>query len=174
MAADFQIERDDGVGAGECRLNVAKALADQGDFGRMAGIEGAGRRVGLHQRGQSLDLDCHEIGGIFRDIRIGGEDDGDGFADIAHAIRGQDRLTIGIEAFDAGEAKIDRRYVGDIRRGPDRNDARNAARRGRVDGANLRMGMGRTHHAHVQLMRKRDVGGKAAIAGDAAADLQDA
>ena len=166
VAADLQIERDDGVSARECRLHVAKALADQGGFGRMAGIEGAGRRVGFHQRGQRLCLDGHEIGSIFGDIRIGREDDGDGLADVTHAIGGQDRLAIGIEAFDAGEAKIDRRNVGDIRRGPDRNDARNAARRGRVDRANARMGMGRTNYAHVQLMRERDVGREAAVAGD--------
>ena len=28
------------------------------------------------------------------------------------------------------------------------------------------MGVGGTHHAHVQLMGERDVGGKAAVAGD--------
>ena len=166
VAADFQIERDDGVGAGERHLHVAKALANQGDLGRMAGIEGAGRRVGVHQRGQRLCLDCHQIGGILGSVGIGGEDDGDGLADIAHAIGGEDRLAIRIEAFDAGEAKIDRRNVGDIRRGPDRDDSRNVARRGRVDRANARMGMGRTNHAHVQLMGKRDVGGEAAVAGD--------
>ena len=108
----------------------------------MAGIEGAGRRIGVHQRGQSFGLDAHEIGGILGSVGIGGEDDGDRLADITHAIRGEDRLAIGIEAFDAGEAKIDRRNVGDIRRGPDRDDARNVARRGRVDRADAGMGMG--------------------------------
>ena len=116
--------------------------------------------------GSDFCLDCHQIGGILRDIWIGGEDDGDRLADITHAIGGEDRLAIGIETFDAGEAKIDRRNVGDIRRGPDRNDTRNVACRGRIDRADAGMGVGGTHHAHVQLMRKRDVGGEAAIAGD--------
>ena len=132
----------------------------------MAGIEGAGRRVGLHQRGQWLCLDGHEIGSILGRVRIGREDDGDGLAHITDAVGGEDRLAIRIETFDAGEAKIDRRNIGDIRRGPDRDDARNAAHRGRVDRADARMGMGRANYTHVQLMRERDVGGKAAIACD--------
>ena len=45
-------------------------------------------------------------------------------------------------------------------------DARHVACRGRVDRANAGMGVGRADHAHVQLMRERDVGGEAAIAGD--------
>ncbi len=166
MATDFQIERDDGVGACECRVHVAKALADQGGLGRMAGVEGTGRRIGVHQRGQGLDRDGHKIGGILGNVGIGGEDDGDRLADIAHTIGGEDRLAIGVEAFDAGEAEIDRRNVGHVRRGPDRNDAGNVARRSRVDTADAPMGMGGTNHAHVQLMRERDVGGEAAIAGD--------
>jgi len=132
----------------------------------MAGIEGAGRRVGFHQSGQRLCLDGHEIASILGSVRIGREDDSDRLAHITHAVGGEDRLAIRIEAFDAGEAKIDRRNVGHIRSGPDRNDARNAARRGRVDGANTCMGVGGTHHPHVQLMRERDVRRKAAIAGD--------
>ena len=132
----------------------------------MAGVEGAGRRIGVHQRGQRLCLDIHEIGGILGSVRVGRKDDGDGLADIAHAIGGQDRLAIRIEALDAGEAEIDRRNVGHIRRGPDRNDARHVACRGRVDRADTRMGIGGADHAHVQLMRERDVGGKAAVAGD--------
>jgi hypothetical protein len=71
-----------------------------------------------------------------------------------------------VPASGAGEAKIDRRNVGDIRRRPDRGDARNVARSGRVDRADARMGMKRTNHPHVQLMRKRDVRGEAAVAGD--------
>ena len=166
VAADFQIEHDDGVSAREGRVHIAKTLADQGGLGRIAGVESAGRRVGVHQRGQRLCLDCHEIGSILGDVRIGREDGSDGLTDVTHAIDGEDRLAIRIEAFDAGEAKIDRRNVGDIRRGPDRDDARNVTRRGRADRADACVGIRRTDHAHVQLMGERDVCGKAAVAGD--------
>ena len=116
--------------------------------------------------GQSLDLDRHQIGGVLGGIGIGRENDGDRLADIAHAAGGEDRLPVRIEAFDAGEAEIDRRNAGDIGRRPDRDDARRRARRAGIDRHDAAMRMRGAHHAHVQLMRERDVRGEAALAGD--------
>ena len=74
---------------GEGRVHVAIAFAHDGGFGRMAGVELAGRRIGREQFGQHLDLDRHQIGGVLGDIRIGREHHGDRLADIAHAVRAQ-------------------------------------------------------------------------------------
>ena len=132
----------------------------------MPGGEFAGRCIGGEQFRQCFDLDRDRVGCVFRRIRVGCKNDRDRLADIAHAVPGENRLPIGLEPLDAGKAKIDRRNCGDVRRRPNRDGAGHRACRVHIDGDDASMRMGRTDHAHVQLMRKRDVGGEASLAGD--------
>ncbi len=94
---------------GKSRRHVAIAFAHDRGFGRMAGAKFAGRRVGREQFGQTLNLDRHQVGGVLGGIGVAGEHHRDRLADIAHAFGGEDRLTVRLEPFDAGEAEIDRR-----------------------------------------------------------------
>ena len=63
-------------------------------------------------------------------------------------------------------AKIDRRHVGNIGRGPHRKHAGQRACRRGVDRKDAAMRVRRAHDAHVQLMREIDVAGERAAAGD--------
>ena len=132
----------------------------------MASIEFAGRRGGGKESGQFVDVDGHDVSGIFGPIGIRGEHDRDGLADIAHAVFGEDRLAIGIEPFDAREAEIDRWDVGNVYRRPDRGNARHVACRTRIDREDAAMCERGTNHPHVQLVRERNVARKAAGTGD--------
>ena len=55
-----------------------------------------------HVRTARLDVDMDGASGILCIIRIGGEDDGDGLANVADVSPSEDRLTIWIESLDAG------------------------------------------------------------------------
>jgi hypothetical protein len=70
------------------------------------------------------------------------------------------------ELGDRPLAKFDRRQIGDVGRGPHRDDPGQRAGRRRVDVFDAPMGIGRTHQAQVQLVRKRHVAGKAAAPDD--------
>ena len=59
VPTDFQLERDRRVRGGKGHRHVAVAFAHRGGFGRMAGIEFAGQRIGREQLRQNLDLDRH-------------------------------------------------------------------------------------------------------------------
>ena len=95
----------------------------------MAGGKFAGRRVGREHFRQYLDLDRHQVGGVLGQIRIGCKNHRHRFADIADAVRSEDRLAIRLQSFDAREPEIDRRNICDIRRGPHRDHAICRARR---------------------------------------------
>ena len=107
-----------------------------------------------------------EVGGVLRDVGIGGEHRRDRLADIAHAVGREHRLAIRLQPLDAAFAEIDRRHVGDVGGGPHRDDARQRPRRRGVDGDDPAMGDLRADDPHVKLMRKRDVAGKAPAPGD--------
>ena len=129
MATDPELElHDHGCGA-KHRIDVAIALLDHGDFGVAAGREFARLGFGGEQDRQFLDLQHDEIGRVFRHVGILGEDRDDGVPDIAHLVDGEHRLPVRLERGNPSLAKIDRRDVRDVGRGPDRDDAR--ARRAR-------------------------------------------
>ena len=88
---------------------------------------------GVEQRRQLGDLDGDEVRGVLRDIGIGGEHGGDGLADIAHRAAREHRLAVGLQLFDAAFAEVDRRHVGDVLRGPHRDDPGQRARRRGID-----------------------------------------
>ena len=116
VAADREIELDHCIGAREHGVDVAVALAHDGRLGVAAGRELAGLRIGGEQHRQFGDLDVDEVGGILRDVGIGGEHRGDRLADIAHAIAREHRLAVRLQLLDAAFAEIDRRHVGDVLR----------------------------------------------------------
>ena len=78
----------------------------------------------------------------------------------------QDRLAIRLQFLDTTFAEVDRRDVGNVGRGPDGDDAGQGARLLHVDRHDAAMRVGRPDHAHVQLMRKRDVAREPAMSAD--------
>ena len=156
-----EIELDHGFGAREHGVDVAIALAHDGRLGVASRRELAGLGIGIEQHRQFGDVDGDEVGGVLRDVGIGGEHRRDGLADIAHAVGREHRLAVRLQPLDAAFAEIDRRHVGDIGGGPYRDDARQRPRRRGVDGDDPAMGDLRAGEPHVKLVRKRDVAGKA-------------
>ena len=67
-------------------------------------------------------------------------------------------LAIGLEPLDPRKPEIDGRNVGDVLRGPDRDDARQRQRRRVIDARDPPVREGRPHDAHMQLTGERDVG----------------
>ena len=163
---DGEFKLDDMRGAAEHGVDVAIALANDRCFAAMARQELHRRRLRIEKRRQFLDLHGDQIGRVLGDVGIVGEDGRYRIADKAHAVSGQYRLAIGIKRRNAAFAKIDRRHLGDVGCGPHRENTRHGARGRRVDGDDAAVGMPRSHHAHVKLMRKIDVAGKCAAADD--------
>ena len=150
---------------GEGGVDVAIALADDVGFGGVAVLERA-RRVGrLHDRIARSDGDLDQLGGVLGDIGIVGEHDGDRLADIAHDAVGQDRLLVGLERLQPGEAERNARDVRDVLVRPHRMHAGQGERGGGIDTLDLAMRDRRAHHAHDPLAGEVDVGGEAAAAG---------
>ena len=155
MAADRELELDDRGCAAKHRIDVAVALPDHGRLrccGR-ARIRPA-RRSASSSGGSSSISSVDEIGRVFGDIGIVGEHGGDRLADIAHLSMRQHRLAIRLERRNPSLAEIDRRHVGDIGRGPDRDDAGQRARRRRIDRDDPAMRVVRANDPHVELVRK--------------------
>ncbi len=136
------------------------------------GSNSPGARVGAKERPQFLDVEHDELGRILGEIGIVGEHRRDRLADVAHRAGREQPLPVGFQAFDPGQAEVDRRNVGSVRGRPHCVDARFRQRRARVDRADAAVREIRAHDAHVQLPRKRNVGGKAATSGQQRAILE--
>ena len=74
------------------------------------------RLAGIDDGGQFLDIEHNPLGDILRLGRRGGEADGDGLADIAHLVRGEDREVRCLEARYPRD-RADRFHVREILRG---------------------------------------------------------
>ena len=131
----------------------------------MALVERADGAASVEHRRRLRDVEVDEIGGILGDIGVGGEHRGNGIANIAHAVRGEDGLAIGGEALDPRQPEIDRRDVADIGEGPYGGDAGQGAGRGGVDPDQPAVRHRRAHHAHGELVREADIGGELAVPG---------
>jgi hypothetical protein len=162
MPPDREIELDYGLGLREHGIDVAVALAHQSRLGVAARRELAGLLRGVEQRRQFRDVDRDEVGRVFRDVGIGGEHGSDRLADIAHLAARKHRLAVRLQPFDAAFAEIDRRHVGDVLRGPYRDDAGQRARRRCIDRDDGTVRQRRPGDPHVKLVRKRNVAGEAA------------
>ena len=140
VPADRQVERDDRVGRGERRVDVAVSGAQHQRLGRQARRKAAGRRRGVEHRRQLLGLDRDEIGGILGEIGVGREHRRDRLADIAQPLPRQQRLAIGAQRLAGRVAEIDRRQIGDVGAGPHRDDPGRRQRRRDVDARATRHG----------------------------------
>ena len=154
MAAGGELELDDEGRRAQGRVHVAVALAEDGHLRVAAGHELARLGVGREQDGQLLDLHGHEIGGVLGGIGVVREHRRHRLADIAHLLAREHGLPIGLEGRNASLAKINRRQVDDVGRGPDRHHPRHGARRSGVDGDDVAVGVARAHHAHMELVRE--------------------
>ena len=167
MPAGPEVERNHALGIGESGVDFAVAVVHDGRLGAAAGCEFPRRVIGRDDDRQLLDLDNDRLGRVLGQIGILREHRGHRVADIAHAPLGQHRLAVGFEPLRRPVgAEIDRPDVGDVLGGPDGDDARHRPCLGCVDGDDLPMGVGRAHHAHVELAGKGDVGDEAGSAGD--------
>ena len=128
MPANGEFKLDHMLGGAEHGIDVAVALADDCCFAGVTRRVLKRRRLGIKHRWQFLDFDLDKVGGVLGDIRVGGKHGGDRVTDITHLASRQDRLTVWIERRDRALAKIDRRHVGDVGRGPHRVHAGQRAR----------------------------------------------
>ena len=172
MPPDRERRLDHGVSGAEGGVDIAVTLAHDGRLGRAAGFELAGRRVGVQERRQFLDVEHDELGRILGEIGIVGEHRRDRLADIAHRAGREQPLPVRFQTFDPGQAEVDRRNVGNVGCRPHREHACFRQRRARVDRADAAMREIRAHDSHVQLLRKRNIGGKTAAPGQERAVLK--
>ena len=164
MAPGRQRRGDHGVSGAKSRVDIAVALANDRRLGRATGLELTGVICGVQNDRQFFDVQHHKFGRIFGEIRVFRENGGHRLADVTHLAGGKQPLTVGLEPFDAGEAKVDGRNVGNVGGGPHRVDAVFRERRGDVERPDTTVRDVRAHDAHVQLLCKRDIGGKRAAA----------
>src|ERR1700730_3960023 len=73
MTADLAFEVDDAMSLSEPSLNVSESFVDDGDLGRMVGLEFAGSLVSRQYWGELFDSDANKLGSVFREIRVFGE-----------------------------------------------------------------------------------------------------
>ena len=114
MPPDGKIEFDDDSGVAKRRREIAIGLFHDRRLGRTAVLEFPRRCAGVEDDRQFFDRDGDEIGRVLRHVGVDRKHRRDRLADIAHALPGQNRLAIGRQAFNAGQAEIDRRNLGDI------------------------------------------------------------
>ena len=132
MAADRDVGLDDGMRIAERGGEIAVALLDDHRLGREP-VDLDRIVVGRHHRRQFVELDNHMIGGVLGRVGIVGEHHRHRLADIAHAAARQQRLAVRHEFLDPVVAEVDRRHVGEVLAGPDRDHARRGERIGGVD-----------------------------------------
>ena len=148
------VARLDGLGM----LDVLRGVLEE--LGRAVG-HGGGR---VHDRGQRLPVDGHRGGAVGRSLGGGTDDGGDRLAGMAHAVHREGivlppDLALRVAAALGGDARDGQRR--DVRHeiapGHDGDHAGQRARRGGVDAANVRVGVGAAHEGDVQEAGQRDV-----------------
>ena len=163
VAPSGQFELDRAGSLGKRRLDIPIAFAYGGGLGGQARRKFAKRRGGIGEHRQRLEVEAHAFGRVFGNEGVGCKDRRDRIPDIAHPIARQNGLQVGVE-FDRGPfTQGDTGDADHILRGPDRHHATHGKGLRGVNAEQSGMGHRRAHHAHVQLMRKRQVGGKPAL-----------
>ena len=133
---------------------------------------GAGgfRRLHRGERRQRLDIEDHRLRRVARFAFAGGDDQSDGIADIAHAVRGKGparrrghfrAVAIG-EADDGAEVAVALAF--EIGGGEDARDARHGARGGGVDAEKPAMRLRAAHEDAVELAFDGEIVGVRAAA----------
>jgi len=92
LAGDALFDHD--LGVAESLGSVAAFLVEGegnvvGPFGMYGGGAGGEGLFGVGDGGQGLVIDLDEIGGVGRDVAVGGDDDGHGMSDEVDAVAGQ-------------------------------------------------------------------------------------
>ena len=173
MAADRELEVEHVCRHGEGRIDIAEAFDEDRRFGADARREFAGLRHRVEECLPLLDVRRDQFGGVLGAVGIVGEDGGDRLSDIAHDLLRENVLAAFFEVLQcASRPQVDRRNVGDIGAGPDRDDAGHRRRLGRVDRPDAAIGDRRADDAHMQLAGEIVVAGEAAGAGQQLAVLQ--
>ena len=163
MTPDRDVGFDDRMRVTERGVEIAVALLDDHRLGREP-VDLDRIVIGRHHRRQFVDFEDHAVGRIFGGVGIVREHDRDRLADIAHAAARERRLAVRHQLLDAVVAEVDRRDVGEVLAGPDRDHARRGQRVGGVHRLDPPVRQRRTHDAHVKLAGKRHVAGEQAAA----------
>src|SRR5947207_11709164 len=116
-----------------------------------------------------MGLDQDKLGAVFGQIGMGREHSGYRLADITQLLAREKRLAIGTQRLRGRIAKIDRRQVVDVRRGPHRDDSRHGQCSDHVDGPQHGIRISRAHDAHMQLMREADIADEGPLPGSSTA-----
>jgi hypothetical protein len=171
-------------GAGERRLDVAGvALPLERHVARPI-VPDAGRIHGerlleADRRRPRLVVDADQRGRVVGLARRVGDDEHDRLSGVARRLPGEGKLVrigghrpIGASDVEGRRARVRGNRPGDFTLDVDRRqhqpDSRRGARRGRVDGPDARVRVGRAHHHRVELPGQRDVVGEARCAGQEA------
>ena len=112
------------------------------------------RRLRVDHGGQFLVLDRDRVGGVAREVAVGGDDDGHGLAHVAHLVGG-DGVVVG-----SGEGGADghgAEVFGQLRARDHEFDALHGRRLARIDGADDAVGDVAALEGEVQHARQLDV-----------------
>jgi hypothetical protein len=165
VASDREFELDHRMRLGEGGSYVTVTPAQDRGFAALPGRQFR-RLVEETESGvQRLDLRRDEIGGILGGIGVGGKNRRDRLADIADTAARQYRLAVRFEPRHRGQAEIDRRDVGDVGSGPDRDHPAMPRRLVAIDREEPCERRGRAHDAHEKRLGRRDVGREPAVPG---------
>ena len=170
----------DGASAGGTRGRVAFDDAEAGDDVAVAAMHagGAGAERGLEIGGGRVrfDLQRDQLERVFGDVAVGGDDKGDGLADMAHHAIGQERLVGDVDPVFDGVAPAFRRpalHAGDGRElatqvcgGEHSDDAVQREGRAGVECRDAAGGDRAAQEGDVQHAGQAEVGDVAAGAGD--------
>ncbi len=116
--------------------------------------------------------DIHQLGRVARSVFAFGDHDGDGLARKAHTILCQDgaRRRKGFAAVTVFETVVGLQTLEPVRfdvlAGQHGQHARNLPRGGRIDGGDLRMGVGRPQDGEIRLTGRAHILDEAAAAGE--------
>ena len=83
-----ELKLDHPVAVGEGAVDLAVLLADHRRLGAASGGELAGLAPRIEIGLERVDLDLDQLLGVFGEVGVGREQDGDGLADIAHMVPG--------------------------------------------------------------------------------------
>ena len=156
----------DGGGAGEVPLHVAEVEAAVEHDVAVEGVVHAGG-VGPH-RGDRVDdrlehlvVDLDQRAGVLGDVAVGGRDDGDGLAGVAHLLRGDRGLRHRLGAERGHRPDVLQR----LGAGEDADHAGQRPRGARVDRADAGVGVRAAQHGGVQHAGHHDVADVARASG---------
>ena len=116
VPADRQLQAHDMPGVAEGGLRIAVAEGELGRRGLLA--------AGVGDRGQFVDLDIHQFGGVLARVRVVADHHGERLAHVTDHVGGEHRLQVGAEIGTAhGQADGDDQARGKVLGGDDGGDA---------------------------------------------------